>query len=213
MPNHFAVFPRNFKKSLPVAVCGEGCWIIDESGRRYLDASGQAAVASIGHGVPEIGRAMAAQSSQIAFAHTTQFRSASAEKLAVRLLALAPPGFREGRVYFTSGGSEAAETAIKLARQFHLESGQGRRYRVVSRRRSGGTSRRVSAITARSAKTFRIAVSLAPMTSKGFFRRTTLIPRQLLFLNRSSELLLVLLLRRKATRNASRRFAGRGASF
>jgi adenosylmethionine-8-amino-7-oxononanoate aminotransferase len=94
-------------------------------------------VVNIGHGVAEIGRAMAEQSSQLSFAHTTQFHSKPAEKLAQRLLALSPPNFRPGgRVYFTSGGSEATETAIKLARQFHLESGQPARYRVVSRRQS-----------------------------------------------------------------------------
>jgi adenosylmethionine-8-amino-7-oxononanoate aminotransferase len=137
MPSTSALFPRNFRKRYPVAVRGDGCWIIDPDGRRYLDASGQAAVVSIGHGVPEIGLAMAEQSSQLAFAHTTQFDSAPAEKLAQHLLALAPPNFCSGgRVYFTSGGSEATETAIKLARQFHLESGQPRRYRVVSRRQS-----------------------------------------------------------------------------
>jgi len=137
MPSNSALFPRNFRKSYPIATRGEGCWIIDQDGRRFLDASGQAAVISIGHGVPEIGRAMAAQSSQLAFAHTTQFHSEPAEKLARRLLALAPPNFRSGsRVYFTSGGSEATETAIKLTRQFHLESGQSARYRVVSRRQS-----------------------------------------------------------------------------
>jgi len=137
MPSNSALFPRNFRKAYPLAVRGEGCWIIDQTGRRYLDASGQAAVINIGHGVTEIGRAMAEQSSQLAFAHTTQFHSQPAEKLAQRLLALAPPNFRPGgRVYFTSGGSEATETAIKLARQFHLESGQPARYRVVSRRQS-----------------------------------------------------------------------------
>jgi len=137
MPTSSGLFPRNFNKSYPIAVRGEGCWIISSDGRRYLDASGQAAVVSIGHGVPEIGRAMAEQSSQIAFAHTSQFHTAPAEKLAERLLALAPPNFRNGgRVYFTSGGSEATETAIKLARQFHLESGQKDRYRVLSRRQS-----------------------------------------------------------------------------
>jgi adenosylmethionine-8-amino-7-oxononanoate aminotransferase len=137
MPSNSALFPRNFRKAYPLAVRGEGCWIIDQTGRRYLDASGQAAVISIGHGVTEIGRAMAEQSSQLAFAHTTQFHSQPAEKLAQRLLALAPPNFRPGgRVYFTSGGSEATETAIKLARQFHLESSQPARYRVVSRRQS-----------------------------------------------------------------------------
>jgi len=137
MPSDSALFPRNFSKSYPVAVRGEGCWLIDQNGRRFLDASGQAAVVSIGHGVPEIGRAMADQSAQLAFAHTTQFHSAPAEKLGRRLLALAPANFRNGgRVYFTSGGSEATETAIKLARQFHLESGQPARYRIVSRRQS-----------------------------------------------------------------------------
>jgi adenosylmethionine-8-amino-7-oxononanoate aminotransferase len=131
------LFPRNFKKTYPIAVRGEGCWIISTDGHRFLDASGQAAVVSIGHGIPEICRAMAEQSSQIAFAHTSQFHTPPAEKLAERLLSLAPPNFRNGgRVYFTSGGSEATETAIKLARQFHLETGQKERYRVLSRRQS-----------------------------------------------------------------------------
>src|SRR5260370_5917632 len=137
MPTRRGLFPRNFKKTFPIASRGEGCWIIADDGRRFLDASGQAAVVSIGHGVPEIGRAMAEQSSQIAFAHTSQFHTAPAEELAERLLAMAPSNFHHsGRVYFTSGGSEATETAIKLARQFHIESGQKDRYRVLSRRQS-----------------------------------------------------------------------------
>jgi adenosylmethionine-8-amino-7-oxononanoate aminotransferase len=122
MSNNESLFPRNFRKSFPIAVRGEGSWIIDQSGRRFLDAAGQAAVVSIGHGVTAIGQAMAEQSSRIAFAHTTQFHSEPAQTLASRLLTLAPQNFRDGgRVYFTSGGSEAAETAIKLARQYHLE--------------------------------------------------------------------------------------------
>jgi adenosylmethionine-8-amino-7-oxononanoate aminotransferase len=136
MTDPSALFPRNFKKTFPLAVGGEGCWIIDEGGRRFLDASGQAAVVNIGHGVKEIAAAMAEQASQIAFAHTTQFHSEPAEKLAARLLALAPPNFHGGRVYFTSGGSEATETAIKLARQFHLENGEPSRFRVISRSQS-----------------------------------------------------------------------------
>jgi adenosylmethionine-8-amino-7-oxononanoate aminotransferase len=131
-----SLFPRNFRKSFLTAVRGEGSWIFSSDGQKYLDASGQAAVVSIGHGVQSIADAMAAQASQIAFAHTTQFHSASAERLAARLLALAPPNFANGRVYFTSGGSEATETAIKLARQFHLESGAPQKFRVVSRRQS-----------------------------------------------------------------------------
>ena len=131
------LFSRNLRKQYPVAVRGEGCWIIDAKGRRYLDASGQAAVVSIGHGVQEIGRAMAEQSGRIAFAHTTQFHSEPAEKLAERVLSIAPRNFQNGgRVYFTSGGSEATETAIKLARQYFLESEQPTRYRVIARKQS-----------------------------------------------------------------------------
>lgn len=137
MPSGSSIFPRNFRKDYPVAVRGEGCWIISADGRRFLDAAGQAAVINIGHGVPEIGRAMAEQALQIAFAHTSQFHSIPAEKLASRLLQLAPANFQNGgRLYFTSGGSEATETAIKLARQYHLESGQPQRYGVISRRQS-----------------------------------------------------------------------------
>jgi adenosylmethionine-8-amino-7-oxononanoate aminotransferase len=132
-----SLFSRNLKKDYPVAVRGEGSWIIAADGRRFLDASGQAAVVSIGHGVPEIGRAMAEQSNQIAFAHTTQFHSEPAEKLAARVLGIAPRNFQNGgRVYFTSGGSEATETAIKLVRQYFLETKQTGRYRIVSRQQS-----------------------------------------------------------------------------
>jgi len=131
------LFSRNLRKQYPVAVRGEGSWIIAADGRRYLDASGQAAVVSIGHGVPEIGRAMAEQSNNIAFAHTSQFHTAPAEKLAARVLALAPRNFHDGgRVYFTSGGSEATETAIKLVRQYFLERKETSRYRVISRKQS-----------------------------------------------------------------------------
>jgi len=132
-----SLFSRNLRKDYPLAVSGEGCWIVASDGRRFLDASGQAAVVSIGHGVREIGSAMAEQSNRIAFAHTTQFHSESAEYLAARLLAIAPRNFQNGgRVYFTSGGSEATETAIKLARQFFLETNQPSRYRIVSRKQS-----------------------------------------------------------------------------
>jgi adenosylmethionine-8-amino-7-oxononanoate aminotransferase len=131
------LFSRNLRKQYPTAVGGEGCWIVTSDGRRFLDASGQAAVVGIGHGVQEIGRAMAGQSNQIAFAHTTQFHSEPAEKLAARVLAIAPRNFQNGgRVYFTSGGSEATETALKLARQFFLETNQPSRYRVISRKQS-----------------------------------------------------------------------------
>jgi adenosylmethionine-8-amino-7-oxononanoate aminotransferase len=129
-----AVFPRSFLKTYPQAVRGEGCFVFTSDGRRYLDASGGAAVVTIGHGVEEIGRAMAEQASRLAYVHSSQFHTAPAEKLAQRILALVPRQMRaEGRVYFTSGGSEATESALKLARQYFLERGDKKRFRVISR--------------------------------------------------------------------------------
>src|SRR5215472_15471927 len=137
MSDHSSLFPRSFSKDYQQAVRGDGCWIHTADGNKYLDAAGQAAVITIGHGVPSIAQAMAQQAAQLAFAHTSQFHTAPAERLAARLLAMAPPGMREGgRVFFTSGGSEANETAIKLARQFRLERGESSRFRIVSRRQS-----------------------------------------------------------------------------
>ena len=129
-----AIFPRSFLKSYPRAVRGEGCFLFTAEGRRYLDASGGAAVVTIGHGVEEIARAMAEQAAQLAYVHSSQFHTAVTDKLAQRILALAPRGMRAGgRVNFTSGGSEATETALKLARQYWLERGNKKRWRVISR--------------------------------------------------------------------------------
>src|SRR5207247_11316639 len=89
MPTSSGLFPRNFKKTFPIATRGEGCWIIADDGRRFLDASGQAAVVSIGHGVPEIGRARAGQCAEIAFAYTSRFHTAAADSVASRRLSLA----------------------------------------------------------------------------------------------------------------------------
>jgi adenosylmethionine-8-amino-7-oxononanoate aminotransferase len=132
-----AVFPRNFLKAYPQAVRGEGCFIYTADGQRYLDAAGGAAVVTIGHGVAEIASAMSAQASRLAYVHSSQFQTAVAEKLAERILALAPREMQKGgRVYFTSGGSEATETALKLARQYWIERGQPTRFRVISRQQS-----------------------------------------------------------------------------
>lgn len=132
-----AFFPRNFLKVYPQAARGEGCFIFTSEGKRYLDASGGAAVVTIGHGVEEVARAMAEQARTLAYAHSSQFESSVAEKLARRILALVPPGMQgRGRVYFTSGGSEATETALKLARQYWIERGDNKRFRVVSRKQS-----------------------------------------------------------------------------
>ena len=132
-----AVFPRSFLKGYPQAVRAEGCFIYTAEGRRYLDASGGAAVVTIGHGVEEISRAMSEQAARLAYVHSSQFQTAIAEKLAARILALAPRGMpKDGRVYFTSGGSEATETAMKLARQYWIERGEKKRHRVLSRQQS-----------------------------------------------------------------------------
>jgi adenosylmethionine-8-amino-7-oxononanoate aminotransferase len=132
-----AVFPRNFLKSYPRATRGEGCFIYTAEGRRFLDASGGAAVVTIGHGIEEIARAMAEQAARLAYVHSSQFQTAIVETLARRILALAPQGMRpNGRVYFTCGGSEATESAIKLARQYWLERGNRKRTRVIGRRQS-----------------------------------------------------------------------------
>ncbi len=128
------VFHRSLRGALPVAVGGEGIEIIDGAGKRYIDASGGAAVSCLGHGHPRVNRAIAAQLERIAFAHTSFFTSEPAEKLADLLVAAAPPGM--SHVYFVSGGSEAVEAALKMARQYHLEIGQTRRSRFIARRQS-----------------------------------------------------------------------------
>jgi adenosylmethionine-8-amino-7-oxononanoate aminotransferase len=128
------VFPRHTRARPPVAVGGEGCWLIDSGGKRYLDASGGAAVSCLGHGDRAVIEAVKDQLDRLAFAHTGFFTSEPAEALADLLIAHAPPGIE--RVYLVSGGSEAAEAAIKLARQYWLERGEPRRTRLIARRQS-----------------------------------------------------------------------------
>jgi adenosylmethionine-8-amino-7-oxononanoate aminotransferase len=115
------VFPRHCRAELAVAVGGEGCHLIDAAGRRYLDGSGGAAVSCLGHGDREVTEAVKAQLDRLAFAHTGFFTSEPAEALADLLVEHAPEGIE--RVYFVSGGSEATEAAIKLARQYFVEIG------------------------------------------------------------------------------------------
>ena len=130
--NH--VFPRHTKASPPVAVGGEGCYLIDASGKRYLDASGGAAVSCLGHNDRAVVEAIKAQLDQLAFAHTGFFTSAPAEALADLLIANAPGDL--DRVYLVSGGSEATEAAIKLARQYWVEKGEPQRGRLIARKQS-----------------------------------------------------------------------------
>jgi len=133
-----ALFTRSFQKSFPAAVRGEGVYLWDTEGKRYLDFSGSAAVNFIGHGVAEIGQAMAEQASKLEFVHSSQFVTPVAEEFAAELLEFAGPalGGRGGAVYFTSGGSEAVETALKLARQYQVEIGEKKRFRILSRKQS-----------------------------------------------------------------------------
>jgi adenosylmethionine-8-amino-7-oxononanoate aminotransferase len=111
-------------------------YVWDTAGKRYLDFSGSAAVNLIGHGVPEITSAMTQQAAQLEFVHTSQFTTPVAEDYARELLDFAGENFRGGAVYFTCGGSESVETALKLARQYQVEIGQTKRYQVLSRSQS-----------------------------------------------------------------------------
>jgi adenosylmethionine-8-amino-7-oxononanoate aminotransferase len=128
-----AILRRSFRKAFPVAVRGEGVYLWDADGKRYLDFSGSAAVNFIGHGVAEIPAAMAEQARQLEFVHSSQFTTPVAEAYAQELLEFAGENFRGGGVFFTCGGSEAVESALKLARQYQVEIGQTRRCQVLSR--------------------------------------------------------------------------------
>ncbi|AHD08346.1 aspartate aminotransferase family protein [Phaeobacter gallaeciensis] len=128
------VFPRHTKANLPTAVAGDGCYLIDADGKRYFDGSGGAAVSCLGHSDAGVIAAVQAQVGQLAFAHTGFMTSEPAEALADLLISQAPGDL--GRVYFVSGGSEATEAAIKLARQYHLEHGDTTRRHVIARRQS-----------------------------------------------------------------------------
>ena len=125
---------RSLVGTLPTAVSGEGCWLVDAEGRRYLDGSGGAAVSALGHSDASVRDAVVEQVGRLAFAHTGFFTSEPAEQLGERLIANAPDGI--ARVYLVSGGSEAVEAAIKLARQYAVETGRPERRHIVSRRQS-----------------------------------------------------------------------------
>ncbi len=128
------VFPRHTKSTPPLALSGEGCYLVDASGKRYFDGSGGAAVSCLGHGDPEVIAAVKTQVEKLAFAHTGFFTSEPAEKLADLLIANAPGEL--DRVLFVSGGSEANEAAIKLARQYFVEKGETNRRFLIARRQS-----------------------------------------------------------------------------
>jgi adenosylmethionine-8-amino-7-oxononanoate aminotransferase len=128
------VFYRQPRQDYPIAVRGEGIEIIDRDGRRYLDASGGAAVSCLGHSHPRVIAAIQAQAARLAYAHSSFFTSEPAEALADHLIERAPEGI--DRVFYTSGGSEAVEAALKAARQYFVEIGQPQRRRFIARRQS-----------------------------------------------------------------------------
>lgn len=128
-----ATLRRSFRKEYPVAVRGEGAWIFDAQGKRYLDLAGSAAVNLIGHGDQAVARAMQDQLAQIEFVHSSLFTTRVTEEFAQQVLAFAGPAFEGGAVFFTSGGSESIETALKLARQYQVELGQTHRTQILAR--------------------------------------------------------------------------------
>jgi adenosylmethionine-8-amino-7-oxononanoate aminotransferase len=132
--NRTRILHREPSRDLPVATSGEGPFVIDSAGRRYLDASGGAAVSCLGHSERRVIEAIKAQLDRLPYAHTGFFTNEPAEALADHLIERAPEGL--GHVYFVSGGSEANETAMKLARQYFFERGETGRRHFIARRQS-----------------------------------------------------------------------------
>ncbi len=128
------VFGRNTRIQPPVVSGGDGCYLIDSTGKKYFDGSGGAAVSCLGHGDREVTEAIKSQLDKVAFAHTSFFTSEPAEELAELLIAHAPAGIDQ--VYFVSGGSEAVESALKLARQYFVERGEPERRHIIARKQS-----------------------------------------------------------------------------
>ncbi|MBT9488225.1 MAG: aspartate aminotransferase family protein [Rubrivivax sp.] len=128
------ILHRQIRHTLPVAVSGRGVHITDSTGRTYIDASGGAAVSCLGHGHPDVIAAMHAQIDRLAYAHTSFFTTEVAEQLAKQLVRTAPAG--TSHAYFVSGGSEAVEAALKMARQYFVEIGQPQRQHFIARQQS-----------------------------------------------------------------------------
>ncbi|WP_433924717.1 aspartate aminotransferase family protein [Vreelandella sp. 21] len=128
------ILHRSIGPTLPHAASAQGVYITDTTGRQYLDASGGAAVTSVGHAHPEVLAAMRAQIDNLCYAHTSFFTTDAAEALAEKLVNLAPEGLNY--VYLVSGGSEAVEAALKMARQYFVEIGAPQRRHIIARRQS-----------------------------------------------------------------------------
>ena len=128
------VFHRDPSHAYPVAIRGEGAYVFDRDGKRYFDASGGAAVSCLGHSDAAVVRAIQDQLAKLPFAHTSFFSNQPMEALAEALIGRSPPGF--DKVYFVSGGSEAVEAALKLARQYFVEKGEPQRRFLIARKQS-----------------------------------------------------------------------------
>jgi adenosylmethionine-8-amino-7-oxononanoate aminotransferase len=128
------ILHRQIGANYPTAVGGQGIELVDADGRRYIDASGGAAVSCLGHGHPDVLAALHAQLDKLAYAHTSFFTTDAADALAERLVADAPAGI--SHAYFVSGGSEAIEAALKMARQYFVEKGEPQRRNIIARRQS-----------------------------------------------------------------------------
>ena len=125
------VFYRKLARSYPVCVKGEGIYLYDQNGKKYIDGSGGPVCVNIGHGIKEIAEAARDQAQKVAYVHGTQFTTIAVEEYAKELAKVLPQGI--DKIYFLSGGSEATEAALKLARQYQLELGNQQRYKVVGR--------------------------------------------------------------------------------
>ena len=130
------VLHRNISITVPTVKRAEGNYLIDDTGKRYLDASGGAAVSCLGHTNQRVIEAIKSQLDKVSFAHTGVFTNEPAEELATYLIENAPVGFGSGRAMFLGSGSEAMEAALKLARQYHLERGDEKRAKIIARDRS-----------------------------------------------------------------------------
>jgi adenosylmethionine-8-amino-7-oxononanoate aminotransferase len=128
------ILHRQIDHSYPIATTARGVKLRDSAGKEYVDASGGAAVSCLGHSHPDVLAAMHKQLDELAYAHTSFFTSKPAEDLADELVAHAPAGLN--RVFYVSGGSEAVEAALKLARQYFVEQGQLQRRFIIARRQS-----------------------------------------------------------------------------
>lgn len=128
------IFPRHTSYELPISSYGDGCYIIDNNGKKYLDASCGAAVSCLGHSDKSVQEAIIKQTEKLAFAHTSFFTSEPAEELANLLSKNSPVGL--DKVYFVSSGSEAIEASLKLAKQYFNEIGKPKKHRVISRKQS-----------------------------------------------------------------------------